>query len=295
MQDSLTTLGLALAALAALGACAAAIKRLCRSAGWEAGLEHVLTALSTLLSAAVFLYRMLVVHQQWQPLQAHVDGLALLAAILGAVILYLQITRRLRGMDLFMLPVLAVMSAWAVCASWWTMRPFDVHGIWRAIHLLSVYLGTLALVAAGAAGALYLYVDRLLRAKRGVGRLAVLGRLSDLESIEHAITNTAAAGFLLVTLGLITGLIIVTADPGKLGAGWWHSPKVLLAAVVWAIYALVMHVRFVPNFRGRRAAILAIVGFLLMIAVLGLANSLPALEVGSALPVRRFPFDGEVL
>jgi ABC-type transport system involved in cytochrome c biogenesis permease subunit len=276
-NDTLTTLGLALAAVASLAACCAAGKRLCCSTGWESPAERGLTLLSTLLATGVFLYRLLVVHHQWQPLQAHVDGLSLLAAVLGAVILYVQFTDRVRGLDLFTLPVMAVMTTWGVCASRWTLRLYEVDDVWRVIHLVSVYLGTLGVVFGGAAGALYLHVDRLLRQRRGVGRLATLGRFSDLETIERAVVAAAASGFILITIGLVTGLVIVTADPGKLGPGWWHSPKVALAGAVWAIYALVMHVRFVPNFRGRRAAWLAIIGFVLMVGVLGLSSALPPL------------------
>jgi ABC-type transport system involved in cytochrome c biogenesis permease subunit len=121
-------------------------------------------------------------------------------------------------------------------------------------------------------------VDRQLRARsHQAQRLHRLGALANLESIETGITRSATIGFVLITIGLITGLIIATGGPTRLGEGWWYSAKVLLAAAVWAIYALVMHVRFVPTFRGRRAAILSIVGLVLLIVVLGISQALPGL------------------
>jgi len=274
--DILTTTGMIGATALALGACGVAIKRVCCAAGWERNVERVVVLLATLMTAGVFVYRMTVVHQEWAPLQSHVDGLALLAAMLGMVLVYVQWTKRLPGLDIFALPAMATITLWGFCASWWTMRWFETDSVWETTHLLSVFTGALGVTVAAAAGALWLYVDRQLRAKdHAADRLKRLGRLADIESIEQAITWAASAGFLLLTLALATGLIVVTDGENKLGPGWWYSPKVLLAAVVWAIFALVMHVRFVPTFRGRRAAILAIVGFVLMIAVLGIAQAIP--------------------
>ncbi len=41
--------------------------------------------------------------------------------------------------------------------------------------------------------------------------------------------------------------------------------KVGLAASVWLVYAVVLHAPLNPVFRGRRAAVLSVVGFVLMV------------------------------
>lgn len=275
-QDWITTAGLIAATAAGAGATGAAIKRLCCAAGWEPAAQRDGTLIATLLCAAVFLYRALVVHQNWVPLQFHVDGLSLMAALLGFTMAYLHMTGRLPGVGLFALPLLTLLTLWGVCASWWTLKPFGIDSIWKSVHLLSVYMGSLAVTAAAAAGALWLYIDRQLRSKdHRAQRLRILGRLGDLESIEAAINVAATSGFVLLTIGLVTGLVIITADSAGLGGGWWHSPKVVLTAAVWIIFALVMHVRFVPTFRGRRAAILSIIGFVLILITMTIAQMLP--------------------
>ncbi|MBI1368285.1 MAG: hypothetical protein GC162_06490 [Planctomycetes bacterium] len=292
-QDWITTGSLIGATLAGAVACVAAVKRLrdAKTAPPDAEphctgavrIERIAMLLATVLAAGVFLYRMTAVHRSWVPLQSHADGLSLLVALLGAVVIWSQWMRRLGGLALFMLPVMTLAALWAVCASWWTWRPFEIHDVWLTLHLLSVYIGALAVTAAAAAGALWLLVDRQLRAKdHAASRYRMLERLGSLEAIERTITLAATFGFILLTMGLVTGLVIVTDGNTKLGDGWWYSPKVLLAAIVWAIYALVMHVRFVPTFRGRRAAVLSIIGLILMLAVLGIAQALPSLP--GALP-----------
>lgn len=271
-QDWPTTLGLIAATLASLAACGAALRRTL-SDGDHSRLERVERAgviAVALLAAGVFVYRAVVVHQGWEPLSSHVDGMSLLAALFASVVAYLQWTARLRGVDVFALPLLAIITLWGVCASWWTLREFEIGGVWSRIHLWSVYLGMASVAMAAAAGGLYLFVDRQLRSRDHPSqRFRLLGRLGNLESIESAIIVAATGGFALLTLGLLTG-VVVLSDRGALGAGWWYSWKVLLAAVVWVIFAVVMHVRFVPTFRGRRAAVLSIVGFVILLAVLGI-------------------------
>ena len=81
--------------------------------------------------------------------------------------------------------------------------------------------------------------------------------------MEHFTRVSVALGFPLLTLGLITGLVRAFSSPhgNELGPQWYRSPKVLLAFGAWAVYALVLHAPINPSFRGRRAALLSVVGF----------------------------------
>jgi ABC-type uncharacterized transport system permease subunit len=276
-QDWATMLGLSAATLAGLAGCAAAVVRIARGRGHR-WLESLAAGLVTLIAATVFIHRAIHVHEAWTPLEYHVDGLALLVAMLGATVLYLHWTRGLPGVGILALAAATLLALWGVCASWWTLREFDIGTAWRQVHLLSVYIGTLGVVFAAAAGAVWLYVDRQMRGKdHRAQRLDRLGRLASLESLEAAVTRSATLGFLLLTVALATGIVIATAEsPTRLGTGWWYSPKVVLAAAAWLIFALVMNVRYVATFRGRRAAVLSIIGFVLLIAVFGIVQMLPS-------------------
>lgn len=297
-QDWLTTGGLIVATAAGAAACAGAFARVVR--GGESGgrIERPATMALAITAAVVLVYRLVAVHENARPLQSHVDGLALLVALLGAVTLYLQWTRRLAGLALFLLPAATGVALWGVCASWWTFRLFGDHGVgsaWQTVHLISVYVGMLAVAAAACAGALWLYVDRQLRSKDHRGqRLKRLGRLANLESIEHAMTGSAVAGFAMMTIALTSGLVIIASnDATRLGEGWWYSPKVVLTGAVWLIFALVMNVRFVATFRGRRAAWLCIVGFVLIVMVMGIAQTLPSVTPQSPGPFHDFEPPGK--
>jgi len=56
---------------------------------------------------------------------------------------------------------------------------------------------------------------------------------------------------------------------------WYRQPKVLLTFVAWVVYALVLHSPINPSFRGRKTAMLSVVGFLLMIGILVAVQLMP--------------------
>lgn len=279
MHDAITTVSLVVLTLLSLAASALALRRLvARSNSRTAtGIEQGLLLVCSVSTLLLFLYSGMIRHANWQPLEAHVDGLLLIAFLLAGTQLFLQQRPRLGGIDAFGLPLLTLLLAWAVCASAWTYRPFNIdnlHPVWMTFHLTGVYLGTLSSALAAVTGGAYLYVWQRLKHKQG---LTDMGRLANLESLETLIIRAATIGFALLTLGLVTGLIIQTASPStRLGAGWWHSPKVLLAVMAWAVYAVVMNVRFASSFRGTRAAWLSIFGLVLLLATYGVVTALPS-------------------
>ena len=274
MANVFTTLTLVVLTLLAASASAMAIRRLLYPEQPAAShrVSDLLIMACGIGAAGVFLFRWLVVHKDWSPLEAHVDGLTLIAALLAPTMLYIKSRARLPGIVAFAAPLLTLELAWSVCASHWTLRGYHISSAWNVVHLASVYLGTAFLALAGVAGGLFLFRQRQLRAKTSP---TPTGGGGSLESIETIIIRSAAAGFGVLTLGLIAGLVVVASDPTRLGPGWWHSPKVVLAAMVWLIYALVMNVRYATQFRGARAAWLSIVGFVLLLATFAIAQALP--------------------
>ena len=118
---------------------------------------------------------------------------------------------------------------------------------------------------------MFLYVQHRLHGRdlRGATRFA------SLETLEKIMIRQATLGFALLTLALITGLVIETAGPAHLGGGWWHSPKVILAALAWLVFALLMNVRAASSFRGTKPRGSSITGLILLLATLSVVNALP--------------------
>ncbi|MEM9415270.1 MAG: cytochrome c biogenesis protein CcsA [Planctomycetota bacterium] len=288
MTDAATSIPLILMTALSAGASLIAIRPLRPETQSKAGsgssaIQHLFVGAVALGSITVLIVRWLGLRQSWSPVESHVDGLLLMCALFAGAVLFIQRRPKLRGLAAFALPLLTLMLLWAVCASLWTYRPFNLASIasaWLVFHTVSTYIGLLSCAIGAIGGAMYLYMQRRLKTKQ-----ALPGRLASLETLETLIIRTATLGFVLLTLSLLSGVILITRndtpDATPLGADWWLSPKVILATLAWAVYALLMNVRHATAFRGRRAAWLAIAGLVLVIATYGVVEAIEKREAAA--------------
>src|SRR5256885_1044815 len=106
---------------------------------------------------------------------------------------------------------------------------------------------------------IYLIVNHRLRSKRA---LLSGPNLGSLERLEHLTLESVSLGFALLTIGAVTGI-------NEMVKGKQTSPtKLVLTAAVWVVYAVVLHAPINPSFRGRKAAVLSVVGFVLTIGTM---------------------------
>ena len=276
MHDLPTTIILTLMTILSLLASALAVMRLgCSGAtSGSAAIVRWLVVICGALGGLLFFYRATVVHRDWVPLEAHVDGLLLIATLLAMTVLFLEVRARMSGVAAFALPLLTVLLAWSICASWFTFELFHrVDIVWKAVHLASNYLGTLFFVIAAGAGGMFLYAHSRLRNKNLIdARL----RFASLEAIERLIVRTATLGFALLSLGVVMGVIDATIAPRHSGLIWWI--KIGLGTVVWVIFGTVMNVRHASAFRGSRAAWMSIAGTVLIMATIAVSLSIPHVD-----------------
>lgn len=180
------------------------------------------------------------------------------------VLAYLLTARLLRGVGVAeVVLALAGLALIAVAPSL-PLRPTpapDVLGSpWLLLHVPLCLLAYLMYALAGSAGAMYLLVSGLLKARRP---LALSRNLPTLESLERFAERAARLGFPLLTAAIITGMVWSHAAWGQLLP---ESPKQLLALAAWGVYAAYLHVRLARRSRGRFCAWLLVVGLALTIA-----------------------------
>ncbi len=141
-----------------------------------------------------------------------------------------------------------------------------LHGFWLTSHIILALLGNAALALAFFGGILYLIQERQLKAKH-FGFF--YRRLPSLEQLDALNYWCLTAGFPLLTGGIITGSLYAQHT---LGSFWRWDPKETLTLVAWLIYAVLLHERLTMGWRGRRAALLALCGFIVLLITFVGAN-----------------------
>ncbi len=129
-----------------------------------------------------------------------------------------------------------------------------LESYWLVIHVVSAIIATGAFTLGAITSILYLLKAR---STKETGYLARLPELTTLDRISY---RMHAFGFPVWTFGvLITGPIWAH----QAWSSYWNwDPKEVWAFITWVIYAAYLHARATAGWRGRNAAILAIVGAL---------------------------------
>ena len=136
--------------------------------------------------------------------------------------------------------------------------------LWSHLHVLLASGGLALLGLAGAAGVLYVIHHRAIKAKRLDASRSIL---PSLESLDRTNTLALGAGFLLISLGLLTGMVWLHNVEGR----WWTADRHTNATLAaWGVYAGVVVARYAGRLGARQCAIGSALGFLLMLlAVIG--------------------------
>jgi cytochrome c-type biogenesis protein CcsB len=134
--------------------------------------------------------------------------------------------------------------------------PPALKSAWLTVHASIAIMANGFLALAFCGGIMYLLQERELKKKR-FGLFYT--RLPSLDALDNLNNHCLAVGFPLLTLGIITGSIWAKQ---AWGAYWQWDPKETWSLITWLLYAALLHQRFTVGWRGRRAAIMTIIGFL---------------------------------
>jgi ABC-type transport system involved in cytochrome c biogenesis permease subunit len=141
---------------------------------------------------------------------------------------------------------------------------FGGSGSWPHAHVLLGSAGIALLSVSGLAGMIFLAEHRRLKAKRPFDRRFPLPSLEALDRVNRL---SLAAGFPLLTLSLVTGMIWVNSVSGTFWSGTYHET---LLAIAWIMYTVLTAARFGASQGSRQAAVSAVGAFVfLFFAVIG--------------------------
>jgi ABC-type transport system involved in cytochrome c biogenesis permease subunit len=119
---------------------------------------------------------------------------------------------------------------------------------WLHIHVITCFLAYAAFAISFIAAALYLLKSR--------------GASSPGDRLDEINYRSIIVGFPMLTAGILTGAVWAHY---AWGTYWSWDPKETWSLITWIIYALYLHARLVKGWKGKRIAMVSIIGFLSVI------------------------------
>jgi len=127
---------------------------------------------------------------------------------------------------------------------------------WLIAHVITCFLGYAGFAVACGLGILYLLKGPNKHPNNsGSG---ILAHIPSIQVLDELIYQNVVFGFLLLTVGIITGSVWANS---AWGSYWSWDPKETWSLVTWLVYALLLHARLVRGWHGRRIAWVSIIGF----------------------------------
>lgn len=173
---------------------------------------------------------------------------------------------RITSLGLFMLPLVFLLT---LISALHPGRSFDsaaFRGGWLLVHIGSILLGYTGLFLTFVAAIMYLIQENELKSKRP---RAFYYRLPSLEVCDELYYRSLLFGLPFLSVGILTGFVWASRT---WRGPWEFDPKILASLITWLIYLILFSTRLSGNWRGRRAAYVAIFGFAaMMVTFLGVS------------------------
>ncbi|MBU2226205.1 MAG: c-type cytochrome biogenesis protein CcsB [Proteobacteria bacterium] len=192
------------------------------------------------------------------PLTNLYESLVFFAWTIAIVYLLMERKFRIKTAGAFVAPFPFIIMAYA------SLNPNEIQPLipalqsnWLISHVVTCFVGYAAFAVSFGVSFLYLFKVKAENnpGKKGEG---FLGYLPAAEVLDEVGYKTIAIGFPLLTIGIITGAFWANV---AWGTYWSWDPKETWSLIVWLIYAAYLHARITRGWRGKKAAILSIVGF----------------------------------
>lgn len=188
------------------------------------------------------------------------ETLAFAGWTVAGAFLVLHVRYRLKVLGLVAAPFVTLIT---VVAAQLPDSPAEAAALfksfWLIAHVTVIFVGESAFALAAGVGGLYLLQEGSIKFKK---RRFLLKRLPSLDLLDSAGYACIVIGFTMMTLGLISGFVYAKAVWGRF---WSWDPKEVWSGITWLFYAVLLHERLAVGWRGRKSAIMAIVGFAFLV------------------------------
>jgi cytochrome c-type biogenesis protein CcsB len=205
------------------------------------------------------------------------ESLSFFAWLIIGMLLIVNLKYKIKALGSFLTPMALILMVFALALPKEILPLAPVlRSFWHPFHVLFAFLGNAIFTLAFCCGVMYLIQENRLKSKK-MG--AITKRLPSLKVLDDLNYQSLKFGFPLLTLGIITGAVWAEYAWGRY---WGWDPKETWSLITWFLYAALLHQRLTVGWRGRKAAIMAIAGFLaVLFTFLGVNLILPGLHAYS--------------
>jgi ABC-type transport system involved in cytochrome c biogenesis permease subunit len=189
---------------------------------------------------------------------------SLCALLIALVYLFVDWRYHFGDLSIFVFPLVSLLTLIAAMgspvATWSDSR---VRSAWLLTHIVLILTGYACLLLSAGAAVFYLLQERRLKRKhddKGFLSLLTPERLPPLETLDSLITRSMSIGFVAITVAVVAGSTWAFIESGT---RWISEAKIVVSLITWAFYLLMVFLRVSAGWRGRKAALLAliVVGF----------------------------------
>ncbi|WP_033436622.1 c-type cytochrome biogenesis protein CcsB [Saccharothrix sp. NRRL B-16314] len=217
------------------------------------GMGAALTVLGAALQLGSLVLRGLATERApWGNMYEYGSLLTLAAVVTWLVLSRMFPVRRLGGFVLVPIVILMFLGGTVLYADAAPVQP-ALQSYWLVVHVSVISVSSGVLLVPGVASVLYLL--------KSSGR-ARFRKLPDSDVLDRLAYRSTVFAFPLFTIGIICGAIWAEAAWGRF---WGWDPKETVAFVSWVVYAAYLHARATAGWRGRPAAWINSLGFVLTV------------------------------
>lgn len=188
------------------------------------------------------------------PLDSPYQALSLCAFLNAAVFVATEQRFKFGGASVAIFPFVFAMTVGAAMAQNDGAPGEDgMRNLWLVMHILLVVAAYVALFFMALSAVAYLVQERRLKTKQGS---ALLERLPPLATLDTMLSKSLGLGFAFLTLGLVFSVMWALI---YLPANWIGNPNILISILTWVLLLAMLFLRSSAGWRGRRAAVMALV------------------------------------
>lgn len=192
----------------------------------------------------------------------HRESLSILGLLVMSIFIIVSRLRPFSFAGTFVVPLVLfiIIAASVLPFESVTAKPFLQHGI-IMFHVATLFVAYAFFALSFSISLVYLFQER--KIKRKEFKSAMTLPFPSLETLDRLNHRCTLVGFPFMTAGLIAGF---GSAQFFWKSFWTGDPKEILSLITWLVYAVLFHQRLALGWRGKKASVMSICGFVAVLA-----------------------------